>query len=123
MPAAGHGRKLSGAFLSCWSKAHLSSFRTKFVNPQEFLPFSFALSRREVDGLGLLRGVEGAGPLADYFAFGKEAPCTVRAVDHGEFLGVLLLCLVGVHFEGDNPPCACDLLAILLDRLIFCVVG
>src|SRR6516225_2198987 len=88
MFAAGHGSKLGGPILSRCSKAQLSSFLTEFVYAKVKFAFPFPFGRREVDGLRLLRGVDGAGPLADLAAFGNEAPCAVSAVDHCELLYV-----------------------------------
>ena len=96
MFTAGHGSKLGGPILSRWCKAQHSGFLTEFVNAKVKFAFCFPIVRREVDGLRLLRGVDGAGPLADLSVLGKEAPRTVRAVDDRELLGVLFYRLVAV---------------------------
>src|SRR5262245_26981815 len=69
MFTAGCGNKLGRAFLSRWSEAHFSCFLTEFVDPQVFVALSFPLRRREVDGLGLFCGVDGAISFADLLVF------------------------------------------------------
>src|SRR5215467_5789120 len=123
MLATGCGRKLGGPFLARWSEAQLSGFLTEFVNPQVLVAFPFSLCWREVDGLGLLRGVDGTGSFADLLVFRTEAPCPVRAVDHREFLCVLVLCLVAIDLKGNDSPCAFVLLPIFLDRFVLGITG
>jgi hypothetical protein len=68
MLTAGCARKRGRPVLSRWSKAQLASFLTEFVDPRMGFALSSPFSRRKVDGLWFLSGVDGAGPLADLLA-------------------------------------------------------
>src|SRR5262245_41614986 len=85
------GRNLGGPFLARRCKAQRARRRTEFVKAQVLIAFPFPLRQREVDGLGLLGGVDGTAALVEHLVFGTEGPGAVRTVDHREFLGVLVL--------------------------------
>ncbi len=121
MLATSGGGEFGGSFLAGWNKAHFASLLTEFVNPQVL--FSFSFCRREVEGLWLFRGVDGASSFADFLALRKQSPCAVRAVDDTEFSSVLFPSLVAVHFKGDDSPSPFDQLVVFLDRLILGIVG
>ncbi len=89
MLTAGLRGKLGRSVLSRWSKAQLPSFLIEFVDPKMYFVLSSPFSRRKVDGLWFLRGVDSAGSFADLVTFRLEAPSAVSAIDHREFLGVL----------------------------------